>query len=198
MPELTLSLALRLTACFFFGAIPFAVLSMVGSGVDVRTIGSGNPGFNNVLRHSKLRAVFCLIGDFGKGVAAVLLFPRPADGAEAVWLFAFAIMLGHCYSPFLGFEGGKGIATSAGVMLVLFTKLAVVCLLVYAAARIIGAKRKWREAGAMASLGSWVLFAVLLLLIEGAQQALFAAVMLALVTWRHKDNLRRLAGPARS
>ena len=185
---------LRVAACFLIGSIPFAVLSMKGSGVDIRTIGSGNPGFNNVLRYSKRRAVLCLIGDYGKGVLAILLFLKPGDSAEAAWFFGFAVVLGHCYSPFLKFKGGKGIATSAGVMLALFTKLAVICTLVYIGARVIGGKRKWREAGAMASLGSWALFAVLLLVTEGALQAMYAAVMLVFLAWKHKDNLQRLTG----
>ena len=125
---------------------------MAGSGVDIRTLGSGNPGFNNVLRYSKPRSIICLTGDFGKGVLAVLLFPRPGEGIEVAWLFGFAVMLGHCYSPFLRFNGGKGIATSAGVMLVLFPELAILCVLVYILARIVGGKMKWPEAGMMASL----------------------------------------------
>ena len=56
---------LRLLMCFAAGSIPFAILAMIGSGVDIRQIGSGNPGFNNVLRVNKWRAVLTLIGDMG-------------------------------------------------------------------------------------------------------------------------------------
>ena len=108
MPELTSSLVLRLLACFFLGSIPFAMLSMIGSGINLRTVGSGNPGFNNVLRVSKPRALICLAGDLGKGIAAILFFYRPAEPVSVAWLLGFAVILGHCYSPFLRFNGGKG------------------------------------------------------------------------------------------
>src|SRR2546422_9976755 len=70
----------RFLICFVIGSIPFAVVSMMGSGVDIRKVGSGNPGFNNVLRVSSRRAVAALVGDMGKGVLAVwlVLYAWPA------------------------------------------------------------------------------------------------------------------------
>ncbi len=193
MPELTLDLGLRIAASFLLGSIPFAVLVMIGSNVDIRRVGSGNPGFNNVLRVSKTRAILCLIGDLGKGALAVLLLHRPSDPMSAAWILGFAVVLGHCYSPFLRFNGGKGIATSAGVMLVLYPLLALGCVAAYVLLRVLGKKLKWREAGALASLVCWALFAISLFFLEGPQMAILAAVMFAIVTWRHKDNLQRLA-----
>ena len=193
MPELTAVLLLRLAGSFLLGSIPFAVLSMLGSGVDIRTVGSGNPGFNNVLRVSKPRALFCLAGDLGKGICAILLLYRAAEPMSVAWLLGFAVVLGHCYSPFLRFNGGKGIATSAGVMLVLYLKLALVCVASYVLLRIVGKKLHWREDGALASLASWALFAVLVFFTEGRHMALFALVMFLILTWRHRDNLQRLA-----
>jgi glycerol-3-phosphate acyltransferase PlsY len=198
MPEVDLWLVARLAASFLLGSIPFAVLAMAGSGVDIRKIGSGNPGFNNVLRYSKARAAICLAGDLGKGALAILALHRPGESIEVAWLLGFAVMLGHCYSPWLNFNGGKGIATSAGVMLVLYWKLALACAAVYVLGRLIGSRRKWIEAGARASLAAAALFALLLLVSEGARQALYGAILLAIVTWRHRDNLRRLAGAAQS
>lgn len=192
MPELTSSLVLRLLACFFLGSIPFAMLSMMGSGINLRTVGSGNPGFNNVLRVSKPRALICLAGDLGKGIAAILFFYRSAEPVSVAWLLGFAVILGHCYSPFLRFNGGKGVAASAGVMLVLYPLLALPGIGSYVVLRIIGRKRKWREEGAFSSLSSWALFAVLVWLIRGPHEAVYAAAMFALVAWRHKDNLRRM------
>src|SRR5713226_3904149 len=118
-----------LLACFLLGSIPFAVLAMLGSGIDIRRVGSGNPGFNNVLRVSKPRAVLALIGDMGKGCLAawMLLHFAPQSSRVALgWLGGFAAVLGHCYSPFLRFHGGKGIATSGGVMLVLYPTWAAI------------------------------------------------------------------------
>jgi glycerol-3-phosphate acyltransferase PlsY len=192
MPEFSPDLIVRLAVSFLLGSIPFAVLSMIGSKVDIRTIGSGNPGFNNVLRVSKPRAILCLIGDLGKGVLAILLLYRPSEPMSVAWLLGFAVMLGHCYSPFLKFNGGKGIATSAGVMLVLYPLLALGCVAAYVLLRLVGHKMKWPEGGALASLLCWALFAVMLFFLEGLEMAMLAAVMFAIVTWRHKANLQRL------
>jgi glycerol-3-phosphate acyltransferase PlsY len=193
VPDLTLSLLARLFIAFLSGSIPFAVLAMAGTGIDIRKYGSGNPGFNNVLRYSKPRALICLAGDLGKGIVAVLVLRRPGEGMEVAWLIGLAVMLGHCYSPFLKFNGGKGVATSAGVMLVLYPALALVAVLIYAGGRALGRKMKWVEEGARASLAASVLFALLLLATKGVQQFAYAMVLLAIITWRHKDNLQRIA-----
>src|SRR5579883_3136658 len=111
MPASTLGIIIRFAACFLLGSIPFAVLAMMGTGIDIRNVGSGNPGFNNVLRVNKWRAVVTLIGDMGKGYFAVWLVSHGAPGAALGWLFGFGAILGHCFSPFLKFNGGKGIAT---------------------------------------------------------------------------------------
>jgi acyl phosphate:glycerol-3-phosphate acyltransferase len=207
---------IRLLICFGLGAIPFSVLAMAGSGIDIRKVGSGNPGFNNVLRVSKSRAIWALAGDLGKGVLALVLvwvlFP-PALKHDAGrgwiayvsahpvlqralegWIFGFVAILGHCYSPFLKFKGGKGIATSAGVMLVLYPPYAVIALACFVAARLVGGKRKWPEAGALASLSSWILFALLMLAFEGRVDAVCAAIVAAFLFWRHRQNLRHLFG----
>jgi len=192
MPELTPDLALRLAIAFLIGSIPFAVVAMWGSGIDIRKVGSGNPGFNNVLRVNKPRALICLAGDLGKGIAAVLLLYRPQEPVMVAWLLGFAVMLGHCYTPWLGFHGGKGVATSAGVMLVLYPSLALGCAALYVILRIIGKKRGWPEAGATASLTSWAVFAALVWALQGPQLGALAAVMFAIVAWRHRDNLQRI------
>jgi glycerol-3-phosphate acyltransferase PlsY len=194
----TLPMAVRLGICFLLGAIPFAVLAMRGTGVNILRAGSGNPGFNNVLRYSKPRAFFTLAGDLGKGVLAVVLFHRAGDPMTAAWLYGFAAVLGHCYSPFLRFNGGKGIATSGGVMLVLYPALSLACLVYFVAVRVTGAKRKWLEAGTIASLTSWLLFACLVAFLRPVEEAWFAAAMAAFVTWRHKKNFANLFGAWRA
>ena len=106
---------LRLILCFLIGSVPFAVLSMLGTGIDIRHVGSGNPGFNNVLRVNKRRAVLALIGDMGKGYFAVWLVwrawpvhafwitrvPTHGDLVTLGWLYGLAAVAGHCFSPFL-------------------------------------------------------------------------------------------------
>jgi acyl phosphate:glycerol-3-phosphate acyltransferase len=189
---------LRLLVCFAIGSIPFAVISMLGTGIDIRKVGSGNPGFNNVLRFSKGRAVVALIGDLGKGYLAVWLvyrlFHLPGDGIAMGWLYGFAAVLGHCYSPLLKFKGGKGIATSGGVMLVLYPVWATAALAYFTVARIGFGKLKWREAGTGASLTTWCLFTLLMFLFAGRQAGSWSFIMTLLLIWRHKANLRRVFG----
>jgi len=201
-------LLLRCVVCFAVGSIPFAIISMLGTSIDIRKVGSGNPGFNNVLRVDKKRAVLALVGDMGKGCLAVWLvyryFPLPSVplGLDAValgWIYGFAVVLGHCFSPLLKFNGGKGIATSGGVMLVLYPLWAVVALAYFSAARITLGKRKAREAGTIASLTTWMLFTILMLAFVGRQHAYYALVMTLFLEGRHKKNLSSLlAAPAGS
>jgi glycerol-3-phosphate acyltransferase PlsY len=189
----------RLLVCFAIGSIPFAVISMAGSGINIRKVGSGNPGFNNVLRVSKGRAVLALIGDMGKGYLAVWLvlkaWPLPTPWPSAIgwpWACGFAAVLGHCFSPWLRFNGGKGIATSGGVMLMLYPVWAVIALAYFAVSRVGMGKLKWREAGATASLTTWVLFTILMLIFVSRADAGYSAVMTLFLFARHHANLRKL------
>ncbi len=183
---------LPLLVCFFLGSIPFAVLAMLGTGIDIRRVGSGNPGFNNVLRVSKPRAVLALIGDMGKGILGIWLFYKAGDPVALGWLYGFAAILGHCYSPWLKFNGGKGIATSAGVMLVLYPFWAGISVPVYVIGRLVGRRFKWKEAGAMASVGSWVFFVVVMAIRLQFTDATYAAVMTLFLAWRHKKNFQNM------
>jgi glycerol-3-phosphate acyltransferase PlsY len=197
MPEAVSRLLIPVVVCFVAGSIPFAVLAMTGSGIDIRTVGSGNPGFNNVLRVSKGRAIIALIGDLGKGYLPIWYFlyvRHLAGGMETGWILGFAAVLGHCYSPFLKFNGGKGIATSSGTMLVLYPIWALVSLVVFVTLRLTGSKLKWKEAGAIASISSWVFFAVLILIVATGREAIYAGLMTLLLAWRHKKNFQNLFG----
>jgi glycerol-3-phosphate acyltransferase PlsY len=204
MQHVVTNLIIRLAVCFFLGSVPFAVISMAGTGMDIRQVGSGNPGFNNVLRVSKWRAVLTLVGDMGKGVLALwlVLYAWPAQGMSPArvalgWVFGFAAILGHCYSPFLKFNGGKGVATSGGIMLILYPIWAAGALVYFALARITLGKLRWREAGATASISTWVLFTILMFLGVGKADAAYAALMTFFLAWRHKRNFQNLfAHPA--
>jgi glycerol-3-phosphate acyltransferase PlsY len=121
------NILLYLTA-YFLASIPFGfILAKVFAGVDVRKEGSGNIGATNVLRVLKEKAphlakkltIITFALDAVKGAIVVLI--AMALGAEpaVLWTIAVLSVLGHCFSPFLGFEGGKGVATGFGVLLVL-------------------------------------------------------------------------------
>jgi len=118
MPEVLLP-ALLVVAAFLLGSIPWGLLlTRWVAGVDVRTVGSGNVGATNVSRALGGKWFFVVFAlDAGKGVAPVLLFPGFAGHPHSEWLRAacgLAAVLGHVFSPFLGFKGGKGVATGAG------------------------------------------------------------------------------------
>ncbi len=200
-PSLWGAVALRMLACFALGSIPFAVVAMAGTGIDIRRVGSGNPGFNNVLRVSKPRAVAALVGDVGKGVLAIWLVTRawpvsPENGVVLGWLFGFAAVLGHCYSPLLKFNGGKGIATSGGVMVMLYPWLAAVAIALFVVLRLTGSYLKWSERGMIASLSSWALFTVLMFLLRGPTDGGLAAAMTLFLAWRHRKNFQNLMSAA--
>jgi acyl phosphate:glycerol-3-phosphate acyltransferase len=198
MPELTIALLGRLALCFAIGSIPFAVMSMWGTGVDITKFGSGNPGFNNVLRYSKWRSMLCLAGDAGKGYAAVWLLQQPGESALVGWLYGIAAVLGHSFSPWLGFKGGKGIATVAGAMLRLYPAVLLPCVGLYVALRLVGGKLQWTERGFIASFSAVVLFALLLAWREGFPTAWAGLAVLAFIAWRHKKNIQVLAGAIES
>jgi glycerol-3-phosphate acyltransferase PlsY len=183
-------LASGLAAAFACGSIPFGYLAGRLRGIDVRQHGSGNIGATNVgrvLGKPWFFVVFLL--DAAKGVAAVLLGSALAPGAPE-WLrpaLGLAAVLGHNYCPWLGFKGGKGIATTAGV-------LAAVCPFAFAWA--LGAWLVFFAASRIVSLGS--LASAVALAISGPAHygwgpIGFMAVLLGVVAViRHRANIRRL------
>ena len=189
------TLILQLLGSFLVGSIPFAMVAMWGSGVDIRSLGSGNPGFNNVLRFSKARSLIALVGDVGKGFVPVWLFYSPADHFVNVgWLFAMCAVFGHAYSPWLKFRGGKGIATSAGAMIAIYPALSASALVVFVLIRVFGSVRKVSEGGAYASLLTWVYFTVATHFQSGMPHTRYAILMTVFLFWLHRSNIRRMFG----
>ena len=183
---------LKVLGCFATGSIPFAIVAMWGSGIDIRKVGSGNPGFNNVLRVSKARAAIALAGDMGKGFLPVWWCLVTGAPEAFGWLFGFASVFGHCYSPWLKFNGGKGVATSAGVMLVLYPQWAATALGFFLLIRVLAGRRGWLEAWMIGSIATWVFFSVLMWLYGSPRDVQNAALMTLFLAWRHQRNFRNL------
>ena len=181
-------------ASFLIGSIPFSVIAMWRSGTDIRTIGSGNPGFNNVLRFSKKRALISLVGDVGKGFVPVWLLYSPDQFVNVGWLISLGTVFGHCYSPWLKFRGGKGIATSAGAMLAIYPTIAAGAIVFFVVVRVLGSLTKLNERGAWASLLTWVFFTVLIHFQHGMPDTKYALLMTAFLVWCHKSNIGRMLG----
>jgi glycerol-3-phosphate acyltransferase PlsY len=174
---------------YLVGSIPFAVLVSRAMGLpDPRSFGSGNPGATNVLRSgSKAAAVLTLAGDAVKGWVPVWVALRLELAAEVVALVAVAAFLGHVFSVWLRFRGGKGVATAAGVMLALDWRIGLGALLVWTT--VVVATR-------YSSLGSICasLFAPAAVYWTRGPGPLFYAMaaMCAILLWRHEANIRKL------
>jgi glycerol-3-phosphate acyltransferase PlsY len=177
---------LVIVAAYALGSVPFAMLVLRRRGVDLRRVGSGNVGASNVLRLvGARRAAAVLALDGVKGAVAVLLAARLAGGATPV-VAGLASIVGHVFPLWLGFRGGKGVATSAGV----FAVLAPSALAVAAGAFV---ATVW--ATRYISVGSLV-GAVALVLVTAfsapAGVATAATVAAVVVLSRHRDNVARL------
>jgi len=134
-----LNIILYITA-YLLSSIPFGfILAKVFAGVDVREEGSGNIGATNVLRVVKAKdpklakkltiATFAL--DALKGAVVILVAKALGADDSVLWLIAVLSVIGHCFSPFLGFEGGKGVATGFGVLLVMVPIEALIAIAVW-------------------------------------------------------------------
>src|SRR5207249_3271177 len=183
----------KVFASFLIGSIPFAKIAMLGTGIDITKVGSKNPGFRNVSRvASKWRAAVTLLGDIGKGYVALQLLGRGEPSSAALWILGIAAVMGHCWSPFLGFNGGKGVATTFGVLLFLQPYITLLCLPLYPMLRFIGGKLQLRQEGAIASLSTAAAISVLVMLFRGLEPGVLACVMLIIVVIRHTPNLRAI------
>lgn len=169
---------------YFMGALPFSAWVASGRGVDIRKVGSGNPGATNVTRALGMRwGILSFLLDAGKGVAAVVL--TGALGAPLA-LSGLAVV-GHNWSPFLRFSGGKGVATTLGLLLPISWPAALCTMGLWAS--LMALTRKVSLSSVLALLAS----PVILWLWGGAGErvGLFAALG-ALSLWRHRQNIQRL------
>ena len=189
---------------YAIGSVNFSVIiSKKMAGFDVREKGSGNAGSTNVLRTvGKKAAAITLVCDILKGVVAILIAllvgliaGESASKAILVEVAALAVVLGHTFPVFFGFRGGKGVATSLGIILLVNWKIGLICL-VFALALMALTR--------MVSLGSIsasVLFAVLTMFITDSYVAgiehdfsfvVFGVLLAAFVIFNHRSNLKRI------
>jgi acyl phosphate:glycerol-3-phosphate acyltransferase len=171
---------------YLLGTIPFGlVLTRIAGLGDLRHIGSGNIGATNVLRTgNKSLAALTLALDLGKGVAAVLL--GAIWGPAAALVAAGAVIIGHMFPVWLGFHGGKGVATALGVLIALAWPVAAVAAVLWIA--MVAVFHYSSLAALVAVVASVVLAAILT---DAPRAELIAAIGL-LVILRHHENIRRL------
>jgi acyl phosphate:glycerol-3-phosphate acyltransferase len=181
-------LAACVVAGYLLGSSPFGVIAARLGGVgDLRKVGSGNIGATNVLRTGrKDLAALTLIGDVGKGVAAVLI-ARALFGETAAALAGGAAFLGHLFPVWLKFQGGKGVATFFGVMLAVAWPVGVLAALTWIA---VAALMRISSLAALVATAAAPLFAVATDQISAV--AGLAVFMAVLIYVRHAANIRRL------
>ena len=190
---MTWTIALALVAAYVVGSIDFAVIVAKMHGVDIRTVGSGNPGASNVIRSiGKVPGAMVLVADAMKGVigaamGAVAAAPPFDPLSEWAFLAGLAAVVGHCYPLFHRFKGGKGVATGLGVLF--FTMPLVAVIIVVCWAVLV----KLTKTASISSL--IVVFATIPLAIwqgVSGMALVWLLVTVVLIVWRHRGNIQRV------
>ena len=186
---------------YLIGSISFSVIiSKKMAGFNVREKGSGNAGATNMLRSvGKKAAILTLLGDALKGVVAILFaiivgaIAKSADKSLLVQIAGILVVVGHTFPIFFGFKGGKGVATSLGVLLMTNWKIGLICLVF---ALVLMAVTRMVSLG---SIGAAVLFPVLVLFIhtnftisEGSSYFVYSVILAAIVIFNHRANIQRI------
>lgn len=199
---------------FSFGSIPFGVVLAKLKKIDLRTVGSGNTGATNVGRALGRRwGLLCFVLDAAKGATPVILagmiagtIGQPAGALAPVeasgWLaVGVASILGHVFSPFLNFKGGKGVATACGALLAMWPLMTIPVLVAAGVFIVMILGLGFMSLASMAAASAVPCAALILGLIshdgQGASgtvlpQTITGLVIAFMVIWRHRTNLRRL------
>lgn len=184
-----MSMILMLLAAYLLGAIPTGIiLTKLTGGEDIRNVGSGNIGATNVYRTAGRKlGLLTLFGDCLKGIIPMLLAIQWGFEGGSLALVGLAAQLGHCFPVYLGFKGGKGVATALGVFLVISPGSILLVLSLFLV--VLG---KWRYIS-LASISCAAAIPFLVLILEGSFMVfLVSCFIAALVIWRHKENIDRL------
>lgn len=196
-----IELGLKFTLAYMLGSVLGSLVAgKLRGGVDIRRLGSGNPGGTNALRtQGKVFALIVMVIDVGKGMLAVWLIPGldlPFVGIDAdvdrellYYSVAFAVVLGHVYPVWFGFRGGKGGATAAGLLFVIEPTLAPAIILIWIAIVYFTGFVGLATMGA--TIAATLIFAALKLP-EGPALVVFSACVSVLVLYTHRGNIRRM------
>ncbi len=186
---------------YLIGSINFSViLSKKMAGFDVREKGSGNAGTTNMLRSvGKKAAVITLICDILKGVVSIGIaiivgnIVKDLDKSLLVQIAGILVVVGHTFPIFFGFKGGKGVATSLGVILMTNWKIGLICLIF---ALVLMALTKMVSVGSIAAA---ILFPVLTIFLtdtfivtEGSNYFIYSILLAILVAFNHRENIKRI------
>lgn len=182
--------AVYLLGAYLVGAIPFGLLfGKALGGVDVRAVGSGNIGATNVLRAAgKKAAILTLIADCLKGLFPVLLAATLFSAELITVLSGVAAILGHNFPIYLRFKGGKGVATSFGVVLAVAPGTGLVCLITWAATAVF-----WKYSS-LSALIAFTLYPFVTIAVHGESkpQGFLSLFVFGMIYYRHRENIKRL------
>jgi glycerol-3-phosphate acyltransferase PlsY len=174
-------------AAYFVGSIPFGVLIARIRGVEIQEHGSGNIGATNVTRVlGPIPGAIVLVLDAAKGALPTWFALANVGDPWIVVATGAAAILGHCFSPFLEFKGGKGVATALGVFLVLCPDLVGIAVIVFAVIL------KLTRVPAIGSLAAVASISALLLARGDAHAATLAVGVLFLLVYTHRSNFAKL------
>lgn len=182
----TIMLAIAAILSYLYGSIPFsAIVPRLLNGVDTLKDGSKNPGTTNVVRTAGLKtAIICAILDVLKGVLPMVVGRMLGFSESEAQMFSFLSIVGHCYSVFIGFKGGKGVASTAGFALAM-EPWTILFFIALQGALLIGTKYM-----SVASICSAIALPILAFLI--GKPILFPLLCSLLILYRHKGNIAKL------
>jgi glycerol-3-phosphate acyltransferase PlsY len=187
MVEQVVTALLLVVTGFALGSIPFGVLVAKRMGIDIKAHGSGNIGATNVARViGFVPGLIVLVLDGFKGALPVAFALHWSGDPWTVVLTGFAAIVGHCFSPLLGGRGGKGVATTFGVFIVLVPKLVPVAVAVFLVVLVL------TRVPALGSLAGVLSLCAILVIRGDLPTATLACVTFALLVYTHRTNLAKL------
>jgi glycerol-3-phosphate acyltransferase PlsY len=185
-----MKIALVIISCYLLGSIPFGyIVGKLFKKIDIREFGSGNIGATNAFRIlGPSLASLVIVGDVGKGILSIYLVKYLNIDSSLIFAIAgLAVICGHDWSVFLGFKGGKGIATTFGVVFTLNPTISILALII--AGGVVITTRYVSLASIFAVIS---IFIFTLLFKQPYEYIIFSAIILVLGIFNHKDNIKRL------
>jgi len=185
-----MKIGLIIISCYLLGSIPFGyIVGKLFKKVDIRELGSGNIGATNAFRIlGPSLASLVLLGDVGKGILSIYLVRfLNIDNLLILTIAGLAVICGHDWSLFLGFKGGKGIATTFGVVFALNPIISVLAITVWG---IVVITTRYVSLSSVSAVISIFIFTILFK--QPYEYIIFSAIILILGIFKHKENIERL------
>lgn len=181
-------LYLLIPIAYIIGSVPFGVLVAKVKGIDLQNVGSKNIGATNVLRAvGKGAALVTLLGDSFKGAAAVMLGRVIIGGDFWEGIMGITAVLGHNYSIFLSFKGGKGVATGFGVLAVYSPLYALFSVIIWILTAL------YTRYSSFAAITAFISLPIIFVLVDASKVKIsFAMTLTFLIILKHRDNIKRL------